>query len=97
MTAPTRQHGLTQAQREKQCTGKQRFAEETTARAMGISRHERTGIALWVYACNQCRGYHLTRSDNGPDANVMAGVAKEPEAAAKRPKPADFEWPDYLK
>jgi hypothetical protein len=75
MTAPRRQHGLTAAQRAAQCTGKQRYADEATARAIGMSRHAASGTALWVYACPQCRGWHLTRCDNGPAANVMADPA----------------------
>lgn len=92
MTAPARQHGMTHAQRAKQCTTKQRFADEAAAKAWGATRQSRTGTPLWVYRCDQCRGYHLTRSDNGPAASVMADLADQTV-----PRVDENRCPDYLK
>jgi hypothetical protein len=84
MTAPTRQHGMTRAQREKRCATKQRYADEGAAKAWGATRQERTGTPLWVYRCSECRGYHLTRSDNGPAASVMAALAQPTRALSQQ-------------
>ncbi|CAG9183784.1 hypothetical protein [Cupriavidus pampae] len=92
MTAPTREQGMTRLRRAKQCSSKQRFADELSAKAWGATRQQATGTPLWVYRCNQCRGYHLTRSDNGPGASVMADLV-DPHM----PSAAENGCPDYLK
>lgn len=47
------------------CRSKKRHADEFTARAAAMSHIER-GLAdvaeLYVYKCNLCGGYHLTKS-----------------------------------
>ncbi|WP_454727873.1 MULTISPECIES: hypothetical protein [Cupriavidus] len=78
---------MTRVQRDKQCTTKQRFADESAAKAWGATRQERTGTPLWVYHCSLCRGYHLTRNDNGPAASVMADLGGGDA-------PSDDGWPN---
>lgn len=50
------------------CIGKQRYCDEITARAAGsslIGKGWATVPVLYVYRCQQCRGWHFTRSPQG--------------------------------
>lgn len=70
MTAPSRTSGIANVRRVSQCTSKNRYSDELAARAMGQRQALRQGIQLWVYHCNLCNGWHLTRCDNGDRMNV---------------------------
>lgn len=45
----------------RRCTSKNRYTDEFTARAMGQCQEERHGLPLWLYRCDLCRGWHLTK------------------------------------
>lgn len=74
MTAPRRQSGIDVERRRRQCDSKNRYPNEATARAAGLHQLERNMRdpvhMLWVYYCSSCRGWHLTRRDNGRKARV---------------------------
>lgn len=61
---PNKINGLTDAERERRCTGKHRWPDELSARAGALHSIEAFGsaYALWVYRCPLCRGWHLTRN-----------------------------------
>jgi len=63
---PTRNHGLTDAERRKMCEGKVRYADELAAIAGGMISLEQHGTEngitkLYRYKCPACFGFHLTR------------------------------------
>lgn len=70
MTAPRRRNGATVAFIERSCEGKRRIQDEDNARAIGMHAAEKEGIKLYVYQCRFCRGWHLTRRNNGEKSAV---------------------------
>lgn len=63
MSAPPRQHGRPVEAWHKGCTQKRRFSDELTARAGAQIEcdHKSTKRgAMWVYSCENCRGWHIT-------------------------------------
>jgi hypothetical protein len=44
------------------CGQKQRYPSAEVARGIGLYEQESRGGELWMYACQVCRGWHLTRS-----------------------------------
>lgn len=54
------------------CASKRRYPDELTARAGAMHDIHHVGNAseLYVYRCPECRGFHLTRRDNGVAARV---------------------------
>jgi hypothetical protein len=49
------------------CESKKRWPDEHSARAGAMVSIELNGNAteLWVYNCPECRGWHLTKRNNG--------------------------------
>lgn len=81
MTAPNRRHGKTQYQWERMCLSKTRYTDEYTARAGAFhlfSLEEPARLRnpvpdkLWVYKCDSCRGWHMTKSEVRGTAAVTA-------------------------
>ena len=54
------------------CLNKRRYSDEVTARAAAMFVLGRNGNikTLWVYPCYQCRGWHLTKRNNGVRTKV---------------------------
>ncbi len=75
MTAPLRQHGRLVATIERSCAHKNRYPDEVTARAMGITQSEMSGYKIFIYPCVTCRGWHLTKSPSS-DKTRVAGYFK---------------------
>lgn len=69
MTAPNRQHGKTVDEWSKMCLSKSRYADEYIARA--TAQHVLTAYTdvtvkrMYVYKCPSCRGWHMSKSNNG--------------------------------
>lgn len=77
MTAPKKQNGValevmkeyeTRQQKNKVegCQKKKRYSDEFAARASGVCRMTAEGVRLYIYQCNYCRGWHLTRKEHAP-------------------------------
>lgn len=65
MSAPKRQHGRDVAELTKSCLRKRRFANEATARAGAQIECQRGAVrndAMWIYGCQNCRGWHITNN-----------------------------------
>jgi hypothetical protein len=56
------------------CASKRRHPDELSARAHAMFALEEYGNVrkLYVYRCPTCRGWHLTKSDNGRRLMVTA-------------------------
>ena len=83
MTAPRRQNGRDVAKFEKSCTNKYRYADEHAARAIAqtiITQGKSKTGSLWVYACEGCRGWHVTSLNNGRRFKVTAEHLIAPDA-----------------
>ena len=61
---PHKVHGFTDAERQRMCEGKQRYADLPDAEAGALFSLERNPRENGVYAyrCQLCAGWHLTRS-----------------------------------
>ncbi len=49
------------------CHGKKRYGSEETANAVAADCYRERGTWLRVYACSSCGGYHLTKTNAGPE------------------------------
>lgn len=80
---PTRINGLTDAQRDRRCTGKARWPDEMSARAGALFSLENYGGVdqLWVYRCALCRGWHLTKQKTGVEPVTIKAYHPEEVAA----------------
>lgn len=60
---PHKINGLTDTQRTRMCSGKNRWADELSAVAGAIHSLERhkDSPELYVYHCPECKGWHLTK------------------------------------
>jgi hypothetical protein len=56
------------------CANKRRYPDELSARAAAMFAlgHNGNLKTLWVYPCYQCRGWHLTKRNNGIRLKVTA-------------------------
>ena len=45
----------------KSCWNKVRYPDEFVARAVGQEIQLKREVKLYIYPCNECRGFHLTR------------------------------------
>lgn len=70
MTAPRHRNGATVDFIQRSCEGKRRIPDENSARAIGMAAAEQNNIKLYVYRCRFCRGWHLTRNNNGEKSAV---------------------------
>lgn len=61
MTPPLRRSGILVATIKRGCEDKRRYTDEMVARANGQRLSELNGVELFIYPCNLCRGWHLTR------------------------------------
>lgn len=58
------------------CRKKNRYTDELQARAAAmLSIAERNVPKLWIYRCQHCHGWHLTRNWNGKRFVVTAAEA----------------------
>ena len=58
---------------DKRC-GKRRYPDELSARAMAMNSIEISEIKqLWLYHCQECKGWHLTRQNQGKRLLVEEG------------------------
>jgi hypothetical protein len=67
MTAPSKIHGKTVEAWAKMCLGKNRYSDESGCRASAQKSIQRPASELellWVYKCPNCKGWHMTRSEN---------------------------------
>jgi hypothetical protein len=66
------------------CRRKKRHPDEFTARAAAMSAIEQHDNAkvLYIYRCPECRGWHLTRRNNGVLVKVTADNPVHERAAA---------------
>ena len=75
MTAPSRAFGRPVEALGRMCQSKLRYPDEITARAAGLHYREHYAtIALYVYRCPHCAGYHLTRAAHNKRASVEWGM-----------------------
>lgn len=71
MTAPRRRSGMLVEHIERGCENKVRFPDELEAKAAGLYYMQHSGGHMqWVYPCEVCKGFHLTRNDNGPHRRI---------------------------
>lgn len=60
MSAPPKRQSL------RTCEKKLYFNDEFQARANALEVIEAYGQkALWIYRCPECKGWHMTKKDNG--------------------------------
>lgn len=62
MNAPLRRNGKLVVAIERSCEHKVRYSDEPDARAAGAIDSAKHQVAMWVYPCKICRGWHLTKS-----------------------------------
>lgn len=61
-------------------TGKHRYETRSFAKKRAKARAKETrGLKLYVYACQHCGGWHLTRMDRGQYATVAKILAATTE------------------
>ena len=61
MTQPLRQSGILFEHIRRGCHAKNRYSDEYGARAAGQCLQEENEVKLYMYPCELCRGWHLTR------------------------------------
>lgn len=61
MTAPLRRSGILVSTIVGSCSRKQRYSDEFGARAAGQLFGTKSNIKLYVYPCNLCKGWHITK------------------------------------
>lgn len=77
MTKPNNEFGVSVAfkeqirqnmekSRKRSCEWKKRYADEFSCRAAGIGHMEEKSIQLYLYKCQHCRGWHLTKNERPP-------------------------------
>ena len=62
MSAPLRRNGHLVSHIVRGCESKRRFSDEYGARAAGQITGEEKQLKLYIYPCDLCRGWHLTRN-----------------------------------
>lgn len=62
MTQPLRKSGMLVAHILRGCEGKRRYSDEYGARAAGQCPQVENQVKLYMYPCELCRGWHLTRN-----------------------------------
>jgi len=73
------------------CLSKQRWCDELAARAGAMHALERPGntiTRLWVYACPECRGWHLTSKGHGQRMMVTKTNPVQFDNHSKQPRRA---------
>lgn len=61
------------------CLNKHRHPDEFTARAAAMHQIQWKGApVLYVYQCDECRGWHLTRRNHGNSKKVTADNPVQP-------------------
>jgi len=61
MSAPKRRNGALVKHIERGCTSKVRYPDAITARAAGQYYGDSNQVTLYVYQCQFCKGWHLTK------------------------------------
>ena len=54
------------------CDSKNSYVDDVVARRVGRRASTRADVPLWVYRCQFCSAWHLTKQDNGPENNVFS-------------------------
>lgn len=67
MTAPLRRNGKLVSTIERGCENKQRYSDEFGARAAGLLYQKKNTVKLYLYPCDLCRGWHLTKRPQRKD------------------------------
>ncbi len=81
---PSKNFGLTDAERDRRCTGKRRYADEVSAIAAAMSHIERKApeARLFTYRCPYCLGYHLTRNKQKNQEPITAMQGRNSQSGA---------------
>lgn len=61
MTAPLRRNGKLVTTIAKGCENKVRYSDEYAARGAGQILQQQYGGKLYLYPCDICRGFHITK------------------------------------
>lgn len=61
------------------CLSKKRYGEERLAKQIGAAIWFERRVALRVYACTECGGYHLTKSNAKPPTGRNFGPPRRPK------------------
>lgn len=67
MTAPLRRNGKLVSAIERGCENKLRYSDEFGARAAGLLDQQKYGEKMYLYPCDLCRGWHLTKRPQKKD------------------------------
>lgn len=62
MTQPLRRNGILLSTILRGCEGKRRYSDEFGARAAGQCLQEENQVKLYMYPCQLCYGWHLTKT-----------------------------------
>lgn len=74
MSAPSRRNGVLVKQIERGCLSKIRYPDQMTARAAGMFYSSRNHLNLYVYKCQYCGGWHLTKKRVSYKARANYGM-----------------------
>ena len=61
MTQPLRRSGMLVANILRGCEGKRRYPDEITCRCAGQVLQVENQVKLYMYPCEICKGWHLTK------------------------------------
>lgn len=67
MTQPLRRSGMLVSTILRGCEGKRRYSDEFGARAAGQCLEVENSVKLYMYPCEVCRGWHLTKTKQAKD------------------------------
>lgn len=62
MTQPLRRSGILLSTILRGCEGKRRYSDEFGARGAGQCLQVENAVKLYLYPCDICRGWHLTKT-----------------------------------
>lgn len=62
MTQPLRRSGILLSTILRGCEGKRRYSDEYGARGAGQCLQKENSVKLYLYPCQLCRGFHLTKT-----------------------------------
>lgn len=71
MTAPLRRNGKLVAVIERSCAAKKRYPDDIVARIVGQVQQEYWGFKMYIYPCEICRGWHLTKQKQSKESHSV--------------------------
>lgn len=78
---------------EKSCRSKNRYSDQATAFAAAARCYQVRGHWLRVYACEECKGYHLTHLGALPPVDARWRPPERPARDRKHPSELENrEW-----